>query len=336
MNRSAIETKQVLTLADLERDEVAFAGTSLAVLGHPIAHSLSPQMHNGALAVLAKEEPRLADWRYYAFDVPPEDLPRALPLLRECGFLGLNLTVPHKVLALSHVAEIDPPAQAIGAVNTLRRLDKPEGRTTSEEGAKLGSAWQGFNTDGYGLAAAVREILGLDLGGHPVVLLGAGGAARGAAVECLAQGCASLWIANRTAANLEKLLSELAPLAAAKGGSEKTRLHGFSPEQVTSDLPENALVINATSAGLRKGDPMPIELAALPRPAGVYDMIYNPAETPLLRRASEAGIPHANGLSMLVHQGAKALEIWSGIDAARIAPLMERSVTAATLTSPTR
>jgi len=314
MSHGFIDTPRVLSIADLERDELAFAKTSLAVLGHPIAHSLSPQMHNGALAALAKEEPRLGDWRYYAFDVPPEDLPRALQLFRKRGFLGLNLTVPHKVIARSHVAEIDSPARAIGAVNTLRRLDAS------------GAGWQGFNTDGYGLAAAIRETLGLSLSGQHILLLGAGGAARGAAVECLAQGCASLWIVNRTAINLEKLLSDLEPLAAAKSGSEKTRLHGFSPERVPSDLPENALVINATSAGLREGDPMPIELAALPRPAGVYDMIYNPPETPLLRCAREVGLPHANGLSMLVHQGAKALEIWSGIAAARIAPLMKTAL----------
>jgi len=258
MSHGFTDTQQVLTLADLEQNEVASAETSLAVLGHPIAHSLSPKMHNGALAALATEEPRFADWRYYAFDVPPEDLPRALRLLRERRFLGLNLTVPHKVLALPHVAEIDPPARAIGAVNTLRRTE---------------TGWQGFNTDGYGLAAAVRETLGLELSGQAIVLLGAGGAARGAAVECLAQGCESLWIANRTAANLECLLNELAPLADAHASPPivahgKTRLHGFSPERVPNDLPANALVINATSAGLREGDPMPIELSALPRPTG--------------------------------------------------------------------
>jgi len=314
MGHSLIDTQRVLTLADLEGGEVPFAKTSLAVLGHPIAHSLSPRMHNGALAALAAEQPRLADWRYYAFDVPPEDLPRALRLLWEHGFLGLNLTVPHKVLALSQVARIDPSARAIGAVNTLRRLDDSD------------AGWQGFNTDGYGLAAAVRETLGLGFSRQHIVLLGAGGAARGAAVECLAQGCASLWIANRTAANLEKLLSELRPLAAEKGSGEKNGLHGFSPERVPSDLPTNPLVINATSAGLRESDPMPIELAALPRPAGVYDMIYNPPETPLLRSARELGIPHANGLSMLIHQGAKALEIWSGIAATHIAPLMKAAL----------
>jgi len=314
MNRSAIETKQVLTLADLERGEVAFAATSLAVLGHPIAHSLSPQMHNGALAALATKEPRLADWRYYAFDVPPEDLPRTLQLLRERNFRGLNLTVPHKVLALPHVAEIAPSALAIGAVNTLRRID----------GANSG--WQGFNTDGYGLAAAVRETLKVDLCGQHIILLGAGGAARGAAVECLAQGCASLSIANRTVANLENLLAELEPLVSPNSSGKKTPLHGFSPERVPNDLPADALVINATSAGLRESDPLPIELGALPRPVAVYDMIYNPPETPLLRCARELRIPHANGLSMLIHQGAKALEIWSDIEAARIAPLMKRAV----------
>ncbi|WP_156468939.1 shikimate dehydrogenase family protein [Cephaloticoccus capnophilus] len=331
MSHGITDTQRVLTLADLEQGDLSFAQTSLAVLGHPIAHSLSPQMHNGALAALAKEAPQLADWRYYAIDVPPADLPRALRLLRKRGFLGLNLTIPHKVLALAHVAEIDPAARVIGAVNTLRRLgganDDQPAHAGGDQCDSLGDGWQGFNTDGYGLAAAVRETLGLDLSGQPVILLGAGGAARGAAVECLAQGCPSLWIANRTAANLETLLSELAPLADKSRRGEKNRLHGFSPARVPDDLPAHALVINATSAGLRESDPMPIDLPALPRPAGVYDMIYNPPETPLLHRARKLGLPRANGLSMLVHQGAKALEIWSGIAASRIAPLMQKSLT---------
>src|SRR5690606_2205368 len=135
---------------------------------------------------------------YFRFDVPPEELPEALQKLHARGFHGLNLTVPHKILAVSEVVAIDEGARPVGAVNTLRR--------TAE-------GWHGFNTDGYGLAAAVRATLGLDLTGRHVILLGAGGAARGAAVECLQRQCTSLWIANRTAENLETLLSALRPVA---------------------------------------------------------------------------------------------------------------------------
>lgn len=262
-------------------------------------------MHNTALAELARTEPAYAGWRYFRFDVPPVDLPAALTLLHRKQFRGLNLTIPHKILALDHVAMIDSAARPVGAVNTLRWTE---------------AGWHGFNTDGYGLATAVQESFGRPLAGAHVVLLGAGGAARGAAVECLQRGCASLWIANRTAANLDALLAALRPLAGA------IPLHGFAPDAIPADLPAGALVVNATSAGLHDNDPAPIDLPRLPRPASVYDMIYNPPRTPLLRHAEELGLPGANGLSMLVHQGAKALEIWSGVPAARTAPAMQAAV----------
>jgi shikimate dehydrogenase len=296
----------ILTLADLA--SWSRPGTSLAVLGHPIKHSISPAMHNAALAELAGTEARFADWKYFRFDIPPGDLPRALAALHAKKFLGVNLTVPHKILAFDHIVEIDEAARPVGAVNTLR---------WSERG------WRGFNTDGYGLASAMRETLGRDLPGTHVILLGAGGAARGAAVECLQQRCASLAIANRTRENLESLITTLAPVASG------IRLHGFSPSAPPPDLPASAIVINATSAGLRETDPVPIELAVLPRPAAVFDMIYNPPETTLLRHAAAMRVPCANGLSMLVHQGARALEIWSGVPAAQTAPTMSRSAHAA-------
>jgi shikimate dehydrogenase len=296
----------VFTLADLEK--WSRPGVSLAVLGHPIRHSVSPAMHNAALADLARENARFADWRYFKFEVPPDDLPRALDLLHRGGFHGVNLTVPHKVLAFGRMAEVDPAAQPVGAVNTLLR--RPGG-------------WAGFNTDGYGLAAAVRETLDLELAGADVVLLGAGGAARGAAVECLQRRCASLTIVNRTRENLDALLRLLEPLAGA------IPVRGVGPADHADRAPAGALVINATSAGLKATDPLPVDLAALRAPAAVFDMIYNPPRTALLSAAAERGIPVANGLAMLVHQGAKALEIWSGVPADRTAPVMAAAARAA-------
>lgn len=289
----------IYTLADL--DTWNAPGTSLAVLGHPIKHSVSPPMHNAALAQMAQRDPRFATWRYVRFDIAPEDLPVALDKLHARGFLGINLTVPHKIIAFDRVAALDPAARPIGAVNTLLRT--PAG-------------WHGFNTDGYGLAAAIREDLGRELSGAHILLLGAGGAARGAAVECLRRGCASLTIVNRTRANLDALLAQLAPL------SGTIPVHGLSDVAASAvatsvcewSVPAGALVINATSAGLKPADPLPVGLAALSaraRPAGVYDMIYNPPETPLLAQARALGLPSANGLGMLVHQGVRALEIWS-------------------------
>ncbi len=279
----------IFTLEHLPR--WSFDGVALAVLGQPIKHSISPLMHHAALAALAHPGNDLARWRYFRFEVPPDRLPEALTRLHAAGFHGLNLTVPHKVLAFGLVKETDPEAGQIGAVNTLlRRAD----------------GWRGFNTDGHGLACALRDELGVSLAGAKVILLGAGGAARGAAVECLRRGSAELWIGNRTAATLTTLLGELAPLAGL------TTLRGFDLAAPPATLPAGALVINATSLGLQAGDCAPIDLQQVPAPAAVFDMIYRPPRTALLRQAGELGIACANGLSMLVHQGARALEIWTG------------------------
>jgi shikimate dehydrogenase len=271
------------------------------VIGHPVGHSVSPQMHNAALAELARDDARFAGWRYFAFDVEPGGLAAALGLLHGLRFRGVNLTVPHKVPAVELVSGLDPAAREAGAVNTLV-LD--------------GSGWRGFNTDGHGLAAAITEDLGLELRGAPIVLLGAGGAARGAAVQCLRAGCAALWIVNRTQSNLDSLLAHLAPLAG------KVPVGSIAPGGAAGRLQPGAIVINATSAGLRPADPAPADLAGLPGIAAVFDMIYNPPETRLLAQARALGLPHANGLGMLVHQGAKALEIWTGIASSVTAPAM--------------
>ncbi len=319
-----------MTLDDLA--SWAHRGTALAVLGHPIGHSLSPVMHQAALADAARDDARFADWRYFRFDVPVEDLPRALDLLHRKRFLGLNLTVPHKVAAMGLVAEIDEGARRAGAVNTLLREE---------------TGWRGFNTDGSGFARAMGESPGIDLAGRHVLLLGAGGAARAVAAECLARGCASLSIANRSADKRNALIAELRSLAgripvlAHAGGVDDDPTPGLRegpegdrvrpPRRTKGDrrtLPEPGgwVVVNATSVGLKPDDPAPIDLASLPPPAAVFDLIYNPPVTRLLRDAEALGIPRANGLGMLVHQGAAALEIWSGIPAGRSARIMLASL----------
>jgi shikimate dehydrogenase len=261
-------------------------------------------MHNAALAELARGDPRFAGWGYHAFDVEPDHLRAALDLMGVRGFRGVNLTVPHKVLAVGMVSSLDPGAIEAGAVNTLLRE---------------GAGWRGFNTDGYGVAAGVREELGIELRGTPVVILGAGGAARGVAVECLRARCAGVWVMNRTRPNLDSLLAHLSPLA------HGAPLRGIGAGSPPEGLPPGALVINATSAGLRPDDPAPADLAAFAGVAAVYDMIYNPPSTRLLAQARAMGIPCAGGLGMLVHQGAKALEIWTGVPAPRTAPVMREA-----------
>jgi shikimate dehydrogenase len=262
-------------------------------------------MHNAALAEASLRQPRLSSWRYFAFDVEPGSLGTALDALAAKGFVGVNLTVPHKVLAVGLVRSLDAGARDAGAVNTLLRD---------------GSGWKGFNTDGYGLAESLREDLGVSLAGLEIVILGAGGAARGAAVECLRQRCAGLWLANRSKSNLASLQRLLSPLA----GKIPVRSLGDDPAPR-----KGALVINATSAGLLPDDPAPADLAAIPAAAVVYDMIYNPPRTKLLGQAAALGLRSANGLGMLVHQGAKALEIWTGIPAGQTAPAMRAAASKA-------
>ncbi len=268
-------------------------------------------MHGAALAELARADRGYADWSYCAVDAEPEALAEALAVMHRLGFRGVNLTVPHKVLAVALVSEIDPAAAEAGAVNTLVRQ---------------GSGWKGYNTDGYGLASGIREDLGLALRNQNILLLGAGGAARGAALECIRSGCASLRVMNRSRENLDSLLAQVLPFASG------IPVSGMGPGDARTAIPEGPLVINATSLGLKPGDGLPADLARLPPVSAVYDMIYNPAETALLAQARSMGVPAANGLGMLVHQGAKALEIWSGVPAARTSGVM-RSAAAKALGS---
>lgn len=283
-----MDTEKTYTLKDLETTD--FNGTALAVIGHPVRHSVSPAMHNAALAKLRVSDSCFADWAYYRFDIAPEDFAKALPLFHQRNFFGLNLTVPHKVQAMDLIQAVSPDAARMGAVNTL---------VWDEFG------YDGFNTDGYGLAQGLAADLGVTLKGANVILLGSGGAARAAAVQCILSGCASLHVGNRTP---ERLRDVMAVLGAMPGGGQAQT---FALGKLPADLPEQGVVVNATSLGLKADDPAPIEVAQLPAGWKVYDMIYNPSATALLRQAAARGLPIANGLSMLVHQGARALEIWT-------------------------
>ncbi len=280
---------QTYTLDDLRNWQ--FPGTSLAVLGQPVRHSISPQMHNAAISKLAQTRPELAQWRYFRFEIQPEQLLAALPLFHAKGFAGLNLTVPHKEIAFPAATAIDPAAQPIGAVNTLKRQE---------------NGYTGYNTDGYGLAQGIKIQLGREIEGSEFVLLGAGGAARAAAIQALQSRCSHLTIVNRNQERLSRLISELQPIADAASipltALAPTNLDGF---------PEHCLLVNATSLGLKPDDPTPIPVDKIPQNASCFDMIYNPPTTALMKAVIANGDPACNGLAMLVHQGAKSLSIWT-------------------------
>ena len=272
-----------------------------AVYGHPVHHSASPAMQNAGIADLG------LDWKYLAFDVHPDDLRLAIAGAKAMKFIGLNLTVPHKLLALEMVDALDATAKQWGAVNTIRF----EARTRSGEWVPLAQLpageimqvrSQGFNTDADALVQAVQEDLELPLKGARVLLLGAGGAGRVAALRLAAEGVSELFLVNRTVSKAEKIASEIKQLFGTVGV-----LIGYPADAVD-------LILNATSLGLQASDASPLDETKFPfkKARAVYDMIYRPAESRLLKAAKTEGCRTANGLSMLLYQGAKALEIWTG------------------------
>jgi len=260
-------------------------------------------MHNAAFMALG------LNWRYLAFEVPPDRLREAIAGAKAMRFAGLNLTVPHKLLALDLVDALDVSAVMWGSVNTVRFEAraangewKPlaETEASPEPGAEIRA--QGFNTDAEAIVTALRADLKLELRGSRILLLGAGGAGRTAALKFAAEGAASLFLVNRTEAR-------------ARFAAEEIRKQ-FPGVSVSVGYPRDEvdLMVNATTLGLRADDPSPLDERQFParRATAVYDMIYNPAETPLLKAAAKAGCRAANGLGMLLHQGARALEIWTG------------------------
>lgn len=279
-----------------------------AVYGHPIKHSASPAMQNAGIAELG------LDWRYLAFEVHPDDLKQAIAGARAMKYIGLNLTVPHKLLALEMVDVLDETARTWGAVNTVRFEARdaagewrPLGQFTGEIPREIRT--QGFNTDADAIVRSVEEDLALKLAGAKVLLLGAGGAGRVAALKLASAGVAKLWLVNRTVSKAEEIAREIQ-----QRFPEVKAAVGYPGEDDAVDL-----LLNATSLGLKAGDGSPLDAArfSIRRARHVYDMIYRPAKTPLLHVAEEAGCRIANGLGMLLYQGAKALELWSG----RTAPI---------------
>lgn len=274
------------------------------VVGWPVEHSVSPAMHNAAYAALG------LDWCYLPFAVPPERLREAIAGVRALGLVGVNVTVPHKQALLPLMDELTPAAMAIGAANTVMVR---EGRLV------------GHNTDASGFLRALREV-GCEPEGIPAVVLGAGGAAR-AVVYALLEVGAQVTVLNRTLERAEALARDLGRDA---GG--RVRAAPLDLATLRALAPQARLVVNATTVGMWRAGcgaedgagttPSAVPSAspwpdALPFPSGAlaYDLIYNPRETAFMRQARAAGVPAANGLGMLVHQGAEAFTLWTGVAA---------------------
>ena len=239
------------------------------------------------------------DMRYEAFDIAPDELEKALRLLPRLGFLGANLTIPHKITGAAVVDGLDEFARKVGAINALR-----------VEGESLA----GFNTDGPGFAHAIRSEFAVDLRDLRVLLFGAGGGAgRAIAMQCAAERCERLVLVNRTHEKAEQLAAEL------KAAFADTRVAGPVPRLQAVPWAEDALraqianidlVVNATSLGMKRSDPPLLPAQLLESHLMIYDTVYATGRTPLLVAADEAGARGANGLSMLLYQGALAFERW--------------------------
>ena len=283
--------KPVYTFADLQSWETVTADEKpplrLAVFGDPVAHSFSPQMHNAALGASG------LDVAYCRLHIHPEELAAALHLLPEKGFIGVNCTIPHKAGTLAAVDEADDHARLAGGVNTVR---------IGEDGRL-----QGFSTDGLGLDRAIREHFGVEVRDMRVLVLGAGGGAgQAVAMHCAKAGVRFLTLVNRTVEKLEPLHEAISAIYS----RELQSLQPWNDKALARALDASDLVVNCSSVGMKPDDPSPIPASLLASRHLLYDTIYIAEHTPLMRAAEAAGARSANGLSMLLHQGAVSFEIW--------------------------
>lgn len=260
----------------------------VGVIGDPIEHSRSPQMHNAAFAKAG------LDYVYVPFHVRPDDLAQAIAGFKALNVVGINVTLPHKQAIIPHLTSISREAELIGAVNTL---------------TFLADGIHGDNTDAPGVLRALEENGGMSVPvGENVVVLGAGGAARAVVVAFALAGVASITIANRTTEKAVALAEEM---------HQKTGvpMHGMglTDARVPAAVRQSALLVNTATASMDLTQPLLISADWLQPNAIVYDIVYTPPVTPLMAAAAERGCQTLGGIGMLIHQGAIAFEKWTGV-----------------------
>lgn len=272
----------------------AIAGSTqlLGVMGYPIKHTLSPVMHNEAIAHLG------VDYVYLPFPVAPSDLGDALRGFTALGVRGFNVTIPHKQTIVPLLNEVSAIAQAVGAVNTVWRTE---------------SGWSGTNTDVHGFLSPLVDLaenLVKDWSTVTVVVLGNGGAARAVVAGCHQLGCKSICVVGRDTQKLEIFRQSWLT------GPLPIHLEIYPWETLSALLPRADLLVNTTPMGMAPNvDASPVSalnLTQLPSGAIAYDLIYTPKPTQFLKDAAQGGAIVIDGLEMLVHQGAMALEHWLG------------------------
>ena len=263
----------------------------LGVIGDPVAHSFSPDMHNAAIAALD------VDYCYVAFHVLPDRIAEAIHGMRGLNIRGLNVTIPHKLAVMEHLDRISEEASAVGAVNTI----------SHEDGALVG-----YNTDVYGILTALREIAGLKTLPAQCVVLGAGGAARAVTYALGMQDAVQrVTLLNRTVARAEALAGDMEKITG------KTIAVGpLDAETQRRSFADAGAVVNTTSLGMYpkvNASPL-VDVRAVHPGLVLCDTVFNPLETQLMRAFRSVGAPAFGGLDMLVFQGARSFAIWTGVE----------------------
>jgi shikimate dehydrogenase len=265
------------------------------VMGWPIAHSRSPSIHNHWI------QQHGLNGAYVLLPVDPANLQAALKGLSALGFAGCNLTIPHKVMALSLVDRIDATARRMGAINTIV--------------VEADGSLSGYNNDGFGYIQSLRDAYPqwrADAG--PVLVMGAGGAARAVIVSLAEQGAKDIRICNRTASSAHALATEFTTEFAHASDAVKGAMVTAVPWEKRHDaVAEVMLLVNTTSQGMGSNPALDLSLDQLPLQALVSDIVYIPQETPLLKAAKARGNPIAGGLGMLLHQARPAFNAWFGV-----------------------
>lgn len=261
--------------------------STVGIIGYPLGHSASPAFQQAAFDHLG------IDASYLAWETPPDAISEQMESLRGPGLLGANVTVPHKQAVVPFLDEVSQAAQDTGAVNTIVNR---EGRLT------------GHNTDVTGFLRALQEDAGFQAQGKRALVLGAGGSARAVVYGLLKEGAGQVTIANRTVERAYRLIDAL-------GSPRNASVVLLDPAALSNGWD---LIVNCTTLGMRHApgeNETPLPDDAIPANSLVYDLVYNPEETPLLQAAARAGARTLGGLPMLIYQGAEAFRLWTGQDA---------------------
>lgn len=276
----------------------------LGVIGYPVEHSLSPVMHNAALTSLSRNVGQRLDYIYVALSVGPTDLATALAGFAAIDLRGFNVTIPHKQAILPLLDQVSAIAQAVGAVNTVWRTEQ---------------GWSGTNTDVQGFLAPLQGQR--DWQQTTALVLGSGGAARAVIAGCAQLGCKAVRVIGRDRQKLKYFqqswkpaISSTSSRTAVPGTAFPNDLHVHTWTDLPELLPQADLLVNTTPVGMHpQVNQSPLsdrDVEQLPTQAIVYDLIYTPSPTYLLKQGQARGLTTINGLEMLVQQGAAALEIW--------------------------